>query len=88
MNYLNSCFPFVSKHFRDNAPHISSKISLITCDFFRFMYYSDWGRYPRIERATLAGRDATPLITSQVGWPNGLTIDFEDDKMYWADALL
>ncbi len=52
------------------------------------MYYSDWGRYPRIERATLAGRDATPLITSQVGWPNGLTIDFEDDKMYWADALL
>ena len=55
---------------------------------FRHMYYTDWGRNPRIERASMAGRNPQQLINTDVGWPNGLTIDFDEDMMYWADALL
>ena len=52
------------------------------------MYYTDWGRNPRIERASMAGRNPQQLINTDLGWPNGLTIDFDEDMMYWADALL
>ena len=52
------------------------------------MYYSDWGRFPRIERASLAGRGQTVIVQGQLGWPNGLTIDYEESKLYWADAFL
>ncbi|CAF4271666.1 unnamed protein product, partial [Rotaria magnacalcarata] len=28
----------------------------------------------------------TYVITTSIRWPNGLTIDFDDDRIYWADA--
>ena len=52
------------------------------------MYYSDWGRNPRIGRTTMTGRQNTPIIDSGLGWPNGLTIDYDEDKLYWADAKM
>lgn len=63
----------------------------INCLFrcvFSYMYYTDWGRFPRIERSSLAGRNQQVLVSTGLGWPNGLTIDFEEDKLYWADAQL
>ena len=30
----------------------------------------------------------SPVITTNIGWPNGLTIDHEEDKIYWVDAKL
>ena len=46
------------------------------------------GVYPSIRRSTLAGRQAAYVITTNIRWPNGLTIDFDDDRIYWADAWL
>ena len=43
-----------------------------------YMYWTDWGRWPRIEKACLDGSNRTVLIDSQIKWPNGLTIDYED----------
>ena len=28
------------------------------------------------------------LINSSIGWPNGIAIDFEYQRLYWADAKL
>ena len=42
------------------------------------MYWTDWGETPRIEI----------IVDSDIYWPNGLTIDLEEQKLYWADAKL
>ncbi len=39
-------------------------------------------------RASMAGRNVEWIISQQLGWPNGLTIDFDEEKLYWADAML
>ncbi|CAF1308989.1 unnamed protein product, partial [Didymodactylos carnosus] len=53
-----------------------------------YLFWSDVGNYPSIRRSSLTGRQQTYLITTNVRWPNGLTIDFDDDRIYWADAYL
>ena len=52
------------------------------------MYWTDWGRHPKIERAELDGSHRITLVNSSVAWPNGITIDFHEQKIYWADAKL
>ncbi|XP_071943214.1 low-density lipoprotein receptor-related protein 2-like [Antedon mediterranea] len=50
------------------------------------MYWSDWGAEPKIERASIIGHYRETLIDTDITWPNGLTIDYEESKLYWADA--
>ena len=52
------------------------------------MYWTDWGKHPKIERAALDGSHRTILVDDSVAWPNGLTIDYLFHKIYWADAKL
>ena len=40
----------------------------------RYLYWTDWGNVPKIERSYLDGDSRTALITSNLQWPNGLTI--------------
>lgn len=56
--------------------------------FFRFMYWTDWGEVPKIERAGMDGSDRFVIINTEIYWPNGLTLDYEERKLYWADAKL
>jgi low density lipoprotein-related protein 2 len=56
--------------------------------FNRYLFYSEWERPANISRVNL---DATGLVVFQkliLGWPNGLAIDYEEDRLYWCDALL
>ena len=52
------------------------------------MYWTDWGKHPKNERAALDGSHHTILVNDSVAWPNGLTIDYLFRKIYWADAKL
>ncbi|XP_065196274.1 low-density lipoprotein receptor-related protein 4-like [Sycon ciliatum] len=56
------------------------------------MFWSDWGNDPRIERSNMAGLNRTVIVrdteSMELGWPNGLTIDFQLDRLFWADARL
>ena len=52
------------------------------------MYWTDWGKHPRIERAALDGSHRITLVNTSIAWPNGLTIDYRSRKIYWADAKL
>ena len=52
------------------------------------MYWTDWGKHPKIERAALDGSHRTILVNDSIAWPNGLTIDYLFHKIYWADAKL
>lgn len=35
----------------------------------------------------MAGNFRTTIIETDLGWPNGLSIDYDEDMLYWADAL-
>ncbi|XP_053544801.1 low-density lipoprotein receptor-related protein 5 [Bombina bombina] len=52
------------------------------------MYWTDWGDTPRIERAGMDGSIRKIVVDTEIFWPNGLTIDLEEQKLYWADAKL
>jgi len=52
----------------------------------KWVYWSDWGEHSRIEKAGLDGSHRQSLISTDIQWPNGLTIDYSNDRLYWVDA--
>lgn len=52
------------------------------------MYWTDWGEAPKIERAGMDGSSRSVIVSTDIYWPNGLTLDYEEQKLYWADAKL
>lgn len=60
--------------------------SLLSGLAFRFMYWTDWGASPKIERAGMDASNRLVIISSNLTWPNGLAIDYESQRLYWADA--
>ncbi|XP_020846577.1 low-density lipoprotein receptor-related protein 2 isoform X2 [Phascolarctos cinereus] len=52
-----------------------------------FMYWTDWGRRPKIERAWMDGQQRQTLVSNDLGWPTGLSIDYlNNDRIYWSDS--
>ncbi|XP_060556897.1 low-density lipoprotein receptor-related protein 2-like, partial [Ruditapes philippinarum] len=54
----------------------------------RYIFWSDWGQYPRIERAGMDGSGRTTIVSTNLYWPNGLSIDYPTRRLYFADAKL
>ncbi|CAG9563555.1 unnamed protein product [Danaus chrysippus] len=52
-----------------------------------YLYWSDWGESPNIERAALDGSQRRIIVNHDLGFPNGITIDYKDRRLYWTDAL-
>ncbi|KAJ8946706.1 hypothetical protein NQ318_006964 [Aromia moschata] len=50
------------------------------------VFWTDWGPSPKIERSEMDGTNRKSIITESVFWPNGLTIDYTTNQLYWADA--
>lgn len=61
-------------------------------EFYRYIFWTDWGSNPKIERATLAGQGRTTIIASSsthmLKYPNDIIVDYKDSKIYWVDAGL
>ncbi|XP_070504583.1 very low-density lipoprotein receptor isoform X2 [Chironomus tepperi] len=53
-----------------------------------WMFWSDWGSNPRIERAGMDGTHRQTIVSYDVKWPNGLTLDIVQKRIYWVDAKL
>lgn len=60
---------------------------------YRLLFWSDWdGERPRIERCAMTGEVETRMEIYDIrkvpggGWPNGITLDFEPQRLYWVDA--
>lgn len=60
--------------------------------FLRWMYWTDWEEDEfidsrgRIEKAWMDGSHRQLFVTSNMLWPNGLTLDHSSSVMYWCDA--
>lgn len=52
------------------------------------MYWTDWGQPAKIERASMDGNNRTLLHSTDLFWPNCLTMDYENQILYWMDAGL
>lgn len=52
------------------------------------IYFADWGNPAKIEKATIDGEDRRVLISKDIVWPNGLTLDVYRSQLYWSDAKL
>jgi low density lipoprotein-related protein 2 len=53
-----------------------------------YIFFSEWDRPANISRANSDGTNVTVFRNVLLGWPNGLAIDYENDRLYWCDALL
>ncbi|KAF7265024.1 hypothetical protein GWI33_021687, partial [Rhynchophorus ferrugineus] len=53
-----------------------------------FLFFSEWDRPANISRVLTDGTNLTVFKNLTLGWPNGLSIDFKTDRLYWCDALL
>uniref|UniRef100_A0A1A9WIS8 EGF-like domain-containing protein n=1 Tax=Glossina brevipalpis TaxID=37001 RepID=A0A1A9WIS8_9MUSC len=56
----------------------------------RILIWTDWGEYPKIERASMDGDLSTriTLVKDDIFWPNGLTVDLKSELIYWTDGHL
>ena len=51
------------------------------------MYWSDWGSIPKIEKAEMtAGKARSVIVSWNLHWPNGLTLDHDNNRLYWVDG--
>lgn len=53
-----------------------------------YIFFSEWDRPANISRAYSDGTNLIVFKNMTLGWPNGLSVDFEQDRLYWCDALL
>ncbi|XP_064102114.1 low-density lipoprotein receptor-related protein 2-like [Macrobrachium nipponense] len=54
----------------------------------RWLFWTDWGENPRIERSSLDGKTRSVIINTKIFWPNGLTLDIPTKRIYFADSKL
>ena len=52
------------------------------------MYWTDWGSTAKIEKASMDGQNRVVLHDTLLTWPNGITIDYAAQRLYWTDASL
>nr|XP_032823068.1 low-density lipoprotein receptor-related protein 1-like isoform X2 [Petromyzon marinus] len=51
-----------------------------------YLFWSEWGHSPRIERTLLDGTERMALVNSSIASPNGISIDYDEGKLYWCDG--
>ena len=52
------------------------------------MYWTDWGTVAKIERASMDGTSREGLHNTSLVWPNALTLDYDNQILYWMDGSL
>ncbi|XP_056009049.1 low-density lipoprotein receptor-related protein 4-like isoform X1 [Ostrea edulis] len=52
-----------------------------------FLYWTEFGNITEIGRAYMDGTSKIYIATTDLGWPNGLAIDYTSERLYWTDGL-
>uniref|UniRef100_A0A8C4P0F1 Low density lipoprotein receptor a n=1 Tax=Dicentrarchus labrax TaxID=13489 RepID=A0A8C4P0F1_DICLA len=67
---------------------LSKPRAIVVDPHTNFIYWTDWGNQAKIEKAGLNGGDRTALVTDNIVWPNGITLDLLNQRLYWVDSKL
>lgn len=51
------------------------------------MFWSDWGAKPSLKSSGLDGKESKTIMSTNLSWPNGLSLDLSEQKLYVLDAL-
>uniref|UniRef100_H3AE25 Very low-density lipoprotein receptor n=1 Tax=Latimeria chalumnae TaxID=7897 RepID=H3AE25_LATCH len=62
--------------------------SIVVDPLSGFVYWSDWGEPATIEKAGMNGVDRQLLVTTDIQWPNGISLDLVKRRLYWVDSKL
>ena len=65
--------------------------AVVVFPFRGALFWTEWSRgrgRARIARAQLDGTNATTIRDREIGWPNGLAIDTEHERLWWVAAQL
>jgi hypothetical protein len=52
----------------------------------RYLFWTDSGTVSKIEVSDLLGENRLTIIDTDIQHPRGITIDFNDDMLYWVDS--
>ena len=68
--------------------NVTCTSSVMYSTLFRNLFWTDWGDHPRIEKAGMDGDPTTRqvIVSDQIGWANGMAVDYTLKRLYWADA--
>ena len=59
---------------------------LYICLSHSYIYWTNWGQAPHIERARLDGTERRALVYNGIKFPKGLALDELGKKLFWADT--
>uniref|UniRef100_A0A8W8ML28 Sushi domain-containing protein n=1 Tax=Magallana gigas TaxID=29159 RepID=A0A8W8ML28_MAGGI len=51
-----------------------------------YLFWTEFGNITEIGRTNMDGTSKIYIATTQIVWPNGLTIDFTSSRLYWTDG--
>jgi len=52
------------------------------------LFYTDWGNNPVVMRAGMDGSQKQAVVSDDIVWPNGVTVDVVMRRIFWSDAKL
>lgn len=58
-------------------PLLASPVIMSLSPSHRYLFWTEWGQYPRIERSRLDGTERMVLVNVSISWPNGISVDYE-----------
>lgn len=61
-------------------------LPLIFCFIPSYLYWTDWGDHSLIGKIGMDGTNRSVIVDTKITWPNGLTLDYINSRIYWADA--
>ncbi|XP_055841442.1 sortilin-related receptor-like [Episyrphus balteatus] len=70
------------------APTLIKPRGIVVHPLEGYVFWTDWGSIdPSLSRSNLDGKDVKQLFTKPtVVWPNGVTVDYFAQRIYWVDA--
>lgn len=63
--------------------HILDTDTLLLPPSHRYLFWTEWGQYPRIERSRLDGTERVVLVNVSISWPNGISVDYQVWMQAW-----
>ncbi|RUS79306.1 hypothetical protein EGW08_012924 [Elysia chlorotica] len=75
-----------TKYRKTLIQNMEEPISLAADPDQGWIYWTNWGEHPGIERSGMNGAQQSTIISKDITWPQGLTIDHYSRRLYWVDA--